>query len=282
MATASEVLKIAASQIGYSRWDDPKQGTKYGRWFAEITGDAYYAQNGVPYCAMFASWVLAQAKQSCAGFPGAYCPTMLAAARRAGLAVAYKDARPGDIVFFDWDGGVTDHVGFVELNKGSYYQTIEGNTSSGVSGSQDNGGVVARRTRALSSVCGVVRPPYAAASNDDAGTGALKVDGILGRQSVSKWQRVMCTPVDGIVSDQWKPNAKWYPALEAVEFGDGGSGSTLVKAIQKATGAEIDGILGPVTIRAIQRHLGLESGADGFLGPTTAKAIQRRLNLGRF
>lgn len=281
MATAQEVLAIAASQIGYSRWDDPQQGTKYGRWFAELTGDAYYGQNGVPYCAMFVSWVLAQARQQCAGFPGAYCPTMLAAARRAGLAVAYKDARLGDVVFFDWDGGVSDHVGFVELNKGNYYQTIEGNTSAGASGSQGNGGVVARRTRALSTVCGVIRPPYAAAIKDDAGSGALAVDGILGKQSVSKWQRVMGTPVDGIVSGQWEPNAKWYPALEAVEFDDG-SGSALVRAVQRATGAEIDGILGPQTIKAIQQHLGLKTGADGFLGPTTAKAIQRMLNTGRF
>ena len=34
MATASEVLRIAAGEIGYSRWTDPQPGTKYGRWYA--------------------------------------------------------------------------------------------------------------------------------------------------------------------------------------------------------------------------------------------------------
>ena len=29
MATASEVLRIAAGEIGYSRWTDPQPGTKY-------------------------------------------------------------------------------------------------------------------------------------------------------------------------------------------------------------------------------------------------------------
>ena len=35
MATASEVLRIAAGEIGYSRWTDPQPGTKYGRWYAQ-------------------------------------------------------------------------------------------------------------------------------------------------------------------------------------------------------------------------------------------------------
>lgn len=271
MTTASDVLRIAASQIGYSRWDDPKAGTKYGRWFAEITGDGYYGQSGVPYCAMFVSWCLTQAKQACVGFPGAYCPTILAAARRAGLAVAYSQAKPGDIVFFDWDGGETDHVGFVELNKGSYYQTIEGNTGNGQ---------VLRRTRALSTVCGVIRPPYAASATRPAESKAdsLDVDGWIGTKTVTRWQQVMGTPVDGIISGQYERNRRYLPRVYAIEYNDGGS--RLVEAIQRATGATIDGYMGLETVKAIQRHLGVSQ--DGVLGPETAKAIQRRLNENRF
>lgn len=283
MATPSDVLEIAASQIGYSRWTDPQAGTKYGRWYAEVTHEPYYAQNGVPYCAMFVSWVLAQAKQACAGFPGAYCPTMLQAARRAGLAVAYKDARPGDIVFFDWDGGETDHVGIVELNKGSYYQTIEGNTSSGTSGSQGNGGVVARRTRALSVVCGVVRPPYTTSSDGaPVEVTTLAVDGVIGPESVKGWQRAMKTPVDGVVSGQLEEYADAYPQLKTVEFG--GGGSSLMRAVQNVVGVpDPTGVIYHHTISLLQAWLvgmghNLEGARVGELDTITAMAVQRSIN----
>lgn len=278
MATASEVLKIAASQIGYSRWDDPKAGTKYGRWFAGITHESYYGQSGVPYCAMFVSWVLNKAGQACAGFPGAYCPTILATARRAGLAVAYKSARPGDIVFFDWDGGVTDHVGIIELNKSSYYQTIEGNTGNGQ---------VLRRTRSLSTVCGVIRPHYTAGTAKPT-TDATKpitskpkkldVDGAVGVKTVTRWQQIMGTTVDGIISGQSEWNRPYLPAVYAIDYR--GGGSQLVKAVQRVVGAAVDGYLGPETVRKLQARLGVEQ--DGYLGKVTAKALQRRLNEGRF
>lgn len=156
MATASDVLRVAAGEIGYSRWSDPQTGSKYGRWYAAETGSPYFGASGVSYCAMFVSWVLAQVGVR---FLYAYCPYIVRdfAARAVGKA----EARPGDIVLFDWDGdGEADHVGFVELNRGSYYQTIEGNTSSGASGSQGNGGVVARRTRSVSLVCAVIHLDY--------------------------------------------------------------------------------------------------------------------------
>ena len=72
--SAADVIRIAAAEVGYSRWSDPEQGTKYGRWYAEKTGSGYYGTNGVPYCAMFVSWVMAQAGARCEGIPGAYCP----------------------------------------------------------------------------------------------------------------------------------------------------------------------------------------------------------------
>ena len=152
MATSDDVLAAARAEIGYSRWDDPEQGTKYGRWYADLVGDPYYAANGVPYCAMFVSWVFAQAGATCEGLPGAYCPWMLNAARAAGDLVPDAQAAPGDVVYFDWDGdGVTDHVGIVELNCGWYLQTVEGNTDDGQ---------VLRRTRDFSAVVGVARPTW--------------------------------------------------------------------------------------------------------------------------
>ena len=152
MATAQNLLEVASSEVGYSRWSDPEEGTKYGRWYASKVGDPYFGCSGVPYCAMFCSWCLDIVSTPCAGFIGAYCPSMLNAAVRENKALVDKhDARPGDVVYFDWDGGVVDHVGFVEKNLGGYIQTIEGNT---------NNGQVCRRTRSWESVRAVVRPDY--------------------------------------------------------------------------------------------------------------------------
>lgn len=41
-----------------------------------------------------------------------------------------------------------------------------------------------------------------------------------------------------------------------------------------------DGLLGPATIRALQKHLGVAQ--DSWFGPGTARALQSRLNTGRF
>ena len=162
MATVTDILRIAANEVGYSRWDDPESGTKYGRWYAQVVNNPYYGTNGVPYCAMFASWVFAQAGQSMPGLPTASCSTIVSNNRNTSRHIKNKkDAQPGDIILFDWDGdSVADHVGIAELNKGSYLQTIEGNTSSGTSGSQSNGGHVARRTRDWSTILYVFRPNY--------------------------------------------------------------------------------------------------------------------------
>lgn len=149
---ANDVLAKARSQIGYSRWTDPNPGTIYGRWYAKYTGVPYYGTNGVPYCAMFASWCFNQVGAKCAGLPAAYCPYIVRDAKAAKKTVAKSSAKPGDVVLFDWEGdGVADHVGIVESNHGSYMTCIEGNT--------DNG-VVARKNRAYSSICCVVRPDY--------------------------------------------------------------------------------------------------------------------------
>lgn len=163
MASANKVLSIAAGEVGYSRWDDPQAGTKYGRAFAEKVGNSYYGNSGVPYCCMFVWWVLDQAGMTVPGMPTASCTALRNACANAGMIVPKMSAQPGDIVIFDWPGsrdGANDHVGFVELNKGNYIQTIEGNTSSGASGSQGNGGGVWRRTRDWSVVQDVIRPAY--------------------------------------------------------------------------------------------------------------------------
>lgn len=167
MATASDVLRIARAEVGYCRYDDPERGTKYGRWYeSEVDGPGGYdyGANGVAYCAMFASWVLAQAGVECAGMPGAYCPSI-----HHSQTLAAAQLRPGDLVLFDWeDDGTDDHIGIVASNDaaGKRIATIEGNTS---------GGRVAERTRAYSTVCGGIRPAY----DGQTSSGAVAVDRAL-------------------------------------------------------------------------------------------------------
>ena len=201
MATASEVLRIAAGEIGYSRWTDPQPGTKYGRWYAQSHG-SYYGASGVPFCAMFVSWVMSRAGQAFPGLPAAYVPYVLSAGRS--RAVSTRSAKPGDIVIFNWDGGVVDHIGFVEANHGSYIQTIEGNT---------NNGRVARRTRAWNTIAAILRPAYSGSATSSGGgtassggTGRLTVDGSCGPATIRRWQQVMGTSVDGIISGQYRPD----------------------------------------------------------------------------
>lgn len=149
--SAKDVMAIAHKEVGYSRWTDPENGTKYGRWYGSKFG-SYFATNGVPFCAMFVSWVFNQAGAKAVGLPGAYCPTMLAAARAAGKTVNKYQAKFGDIVYFDWgNDGITDHVGLVYRNDGNYLTTLEGNT--------DNG-EVKYKTRSFGTIMGVVRPDY--------------------------------------------------------------------------------------------------------------------------
>ena len=276
MTTTNDILSTAAKEIGYYRHNDPESGTKYGRWYAAKTGSSYYGTNGVPFCAMFVSWVFDQRGMAVPGLPVAYVPYLENGAASIRLGNV-RDAQPGDIVTFNWDGGVSDHVGLVEKNCGSYIQTIEGNSPEGY---------VSRRTRAWNVVAKVFRPAYSGTSAAPVpsapASGALAVDGQCGPATIRKWQQVMGTPVDGIISGQVVPDNKTYgrPNLVTSCVRYGGGGSTLIKAVQRVVGTAQDGLLGPDTIRAIQRRLGVN--ADAWFGPDTVKALQRRLNENRF
>lgn len=163
MPSVDTLLSVARGQIGYSRWDDPETGTKYGRWYAEMYGPAWLGGNGVPYCAMFVSWVFDRAGVKVKWLPDTYCPNIHSRIESTNDDYSSKNAEPGDVVLFDWQrDGEDDHVGIVEENTGSYLVTIEGNTSSGSSGSQGNGGKVARRTRSYAVTTIIGRPDFSA------------------------------------------------------------------------------------------------------------------------
>lgn len=168
MSKLDDVLRYARAEIGYSRWSDPERGTKYGRWYANMSGETWCAANGIPYCAMFVSWCMA-GSVDWSVLPSYNCDQIKQRAREAGYIISDKhNAQTGDIVLYSWRiNGRCDHVGIVEENNGSYLTTIEGNTSLGTAGSQGNGGYVARRARVWKYVDCIIRPPYEAEAQDE-------------------------------------------------------------------------------------------------------------------
>lgn len=136
MGQKETLLSIAAKEVGYK--EGSNNNSKYGKW---------YGMNNQPWCAMFVSWCAAQAKvPESVILKFAYVPygvDFFKKQKRYHAANGSYQPQPGDIVFF----GDSDHVGIVEKVGSTTITTIEGNTSSGNSGSQSNGDGVYRRTR---------------------------------------------------------------------------------------------------------------------------------------
>jgi hypothetical protein len=153
---AAAAVKWAARQVNtVEHPPGSNRGPKIDDWSKAAIGIT-----GVSWCQSFADAVLVHG-----GGPqlkSAYTPQVVQWARdkKFGLKiVSVKDRRPGDFVFFKWPGvsrDLCDHVG-VYAGDG---KTIEGNTSPGSGGSQNNGGGVFVRERGLANVVAVVRPTY--------------------------------------------------------------------------------------------------------------------------
>ena len=122
-------------------------------------------------------------------------------------------------------------------------------------------------------------------SSSTAPSGKIDVDGVWGCDTTYLAQKVFGTYQDGEVSDQSSDCKVFLPAChssswEFVYAPD--AGSDLIRAIQKKTGATVDGIAGYETVKKLQKWLNSEQKSsldeDGFLGPETCKAFQKWLN----
>lgn len=150
------VIRTAESQIGKTEYPKDSNLTAYG---------AEYGLNGYPWCVMFLWWCFRKAGETEAFFGGgktASCGQLLRYYRERGQTAGAYEAEPGDILILNFSGTEdTEHCGIVTKNLGGgRYQTVEGNTSPGAEGSQDNGGSVAVKTRYGYQVVGVCRPKY--------------------------------------------------------------------------------------------------------------------------
>lgn len=143
MSLVQTILETAKSQIGTTESPADSNRTKYGKW---------YGMDGQPWCMMFVQWCFAQAGQALP-YRTASCSDLLNWYRRNQPDKVVFRAKPGDIVIYNFG-----HTGIVESVEADTITAIEGNTSPGESGSQDNGGGVFRRRRRLSLVKAFIRP----------------------------------------------------------------------------------------------------------------------------
>lgn len=114
--------------------------------------------------------------------------------------------------------------------------------------------------------------------------GKLKVDGFWGTSTTAKFQQVMKTPIDGIVSSQERAWKAENPGLTTGWDWDAvkPNGSILISTVQERLDVVRDGVLGPDSIRAFQRRMGTP--VDGVFSEESKAimALQRRLNRNRF
>lgn len=157
----NKVIELARADLGYTESPANSNRTKYGE---------AYGMNGVPWCVIALWYWFDRAGERMAFFGGgktASCSILLRWYREQGLTVPVEDVQPGDVVIINFHGGKDpEHCGIVvdtEKNDKAavrYVQTVEGNTTPGTEGSQDNGGCVALKWRYLSQIVAVCRPQY--------------------------------------------------------------------------------------------------------------------------
>ncbi|MEO3826794.1 peptidoglycan-binding protein [Actinomadura sp. B10D3] len=145
-----------------------------------------------------------------------------------GTTANVNQAKPGDIVFFDWGAtnsiGAIDHVGVVEkVLGGGRLQTIEGNT----------GDAVKRRVRDSGVIAGYGRPAY--------GGGNWTEDMVKKLPELSKGDTG-----EHVESVQGLLMARSHPEVSMTgKFDD--ATEQAVKAVQRWGGVEDDGIVGAKT-----------------------------------
>ncbi len=170
-----DVLKVAAGELGVTESPAGSNRTKYGKWMS---------LDGQPWCMSFVQWCFAQA-----GTPLPYrtgsCSALLDWFRKhRPEAVFVSGPQPGDVAIFTFG-----HTGIVEKVLPGAVLCIEGNTSPGVAGSQNNGGGVYRRQRNLCLVRAFIRPLE---KKEDIMTGKEIYDALneyLSKQPVPSWAK---------------------------------------------------------------------------------------------
>lgn len=139
----------------------------------------------------------------------------------------------------------------------------------------------------IRSTAGLINNPKPATDLDPTpapGRPQVLVDGRWGSATTMALQNELGTTVDGVVSSQalrWKYD---NPGLTTGwEWVRDPKGSRVIAAMQRRIGATDDGILGPDSIKRLQRHLSLRVVDGEIWNPSeTVRQLQHRLNDGKF
>ena len=143
MGTVKDLLEVAKGELGNTESPAGSNRTKYGKWMG---------LDGQPWCMSFVQWCCAQAENQLPYRTGS-CSALLDWYRAHQPDRIIQDPQPGDIIIYNFG-----HTGIVERAAAGTVTAIEGNTSPGSTGSQDNGGGVYRRTRNKTLVKAYIRP----------------------------------------------------------------------------------------------------------------------------
>lgn len=266
--TAADVLRIALAEMGTSG------GKKYWNY---VMGGGYVSGSATPYCACGVSWVFHKAGAKCAGLPSASCTYgIYNGAKKAGKVVPVSQAKPGDVILFDFDShhGDAEHCGIIRDVGTDTFVCYEFNTSS--SGST-TGGHQMVKVRKKKYTFAIIRPDY---DKVKPVVEQLVVDGNGGPKTIRRFQQVVGSAyLDGVISGQYKPNHKYFPAITSVTFEDTGE-SQLVKIIQHIVGVTPDGYWGRDTSRGVNARLGFKN--KKVFDKESVMALQKTLNMGRF
>ena len=306
MSEKDTVIEVALNEVGYvekasnsnldSKTENSGSGnyTKYAR---DLDNISFYngPKNGYAWCDVFVDWcfykafgkeraleLLCQPEKS----TGAGCGFSMNFYKSHNQ--FYSKPQAGDQIFFT-DGTSIYHTGLVYKVDNSKVYTVEGNTSD-VSYVDGNGGKVCKKSYPLGASCiaGYGRPKYDITTVDvpvedkkeEQKKHVVDVDGKWGTHTTKKAQEVFGTTVDGIVTDQYKVYKSQNPGLISFEWLDNPSnyGSELLRAIQKKVGANVDGHIGPETIKKMQAWLGTIQ--DGYVSNPSdvVRAFQKWLN----
>lgn len=289
---ASKVVSQALAWLGFNEYDGSHKQIIDVYNSHKPLARGYAVKYTDAWCATFVSAVAVKLGYTDIIPTECSCPRMITLFQNIGCWIENENRtpNPGEIIFYDWEDngigdnrGSSDHVGIVEKVSGGVITVIEGNYSNSVK----------RRTLAVNGkyIRGYGVPKYDAEATTEPASNAstaekLTVDGQWGKLTTTATQKVLGTPVDGIVSNQARFYKKYVPAAltSSWEFKDSGYsvGSALIRAIQTLVGATADGLCGNRTVTAMQNFL-KKNGyynyeVDGYMGEKTVRGWQQYIN----
>ena len=235
--TANQIIALAKQQVGVKENPPGSNKVKYNTAYygRAVSGAAY------PWCCVLMWWLFDKLKANALFYGGnktASCTALMDYAKKNGLFVT-KDFKPGDLIFFNWDGAKSyaNHIGICTEATSGAVVCVEGNTSLT---NNDNGGAVMERKRYLTVVVGAYRPKYAKEAKVTISLkGAEKVN-------VSVPVLKQGAKNDSVKALQILLNGYGY-SCGSVDGSFGPKTLSAVKAYQAANKLTVDGSVGPAT-----------------------------------